>query len=272
MGEITFEAFYTTRTKQDLKTGFDLNFKDITAEKAISLMPSIDTLVPMLKSFSGNLNCEVTATASLDTNMNIIMPSVNGILRVSGNKLTISENDMYTSLARKFMFKDKKEGHIENMKLEAVIQDNTLEIFPFVVSMDRYLIAMSGIQNLDMSYRYHASVIKSPLPVKMGIDVYGQDFDNMKFKIGKAKYKSSEIPVFSTVIDQTQINLRKAIKGIFDKGIDAAMNESIRQSAILDHKQKIGYVNAVDIQIEELSAQEQKQVEEAEKSENTENN
>lgn len=272
MGEITFEAFYSTRTKQDLKTGFDLNFKDITAEKAISLMPSIDTLVPMLKSFSGNLNCEVTATASLDTNMNIIMPSVNGILRVSGNKLTISENDMYTSLARKFMFKDKKEGHIENMKLEAVIQDNTLEIFPFVVSMDRYLIAMSGIQNLDMSYRYHASVIKSPLPVKMGIDVYGQDFDNMKFKIGKAKYKSSEIPVFSTVIDQTQINLRKAIKGIFDKGIDAAMNESIRQSAILDHKQKIGYVNAVDIQIEELSAQEQKQVEEAEKSENTENN
>ena len=264
IGEMSFNAFYSTRTKQDLKAGFDLSFKDITAEKAISLMPAMDTLVPMLKSFSGKFNCDVTATASLDTNMNLVMPSVNGILRISGSELTIRENEMYTSLARKFMLKDKKEGHIDNMKLEAVIQDNMLEIFPFVFSMDRYTIAMSGVQNMDMSYKYHASVIKSPLPVRLGIDVYGQDFDNMKFKIGKAKYKSSEVPAFSAVIDQTRINLREAIENIFDKGVDATINESIRQTAILDHKQKIKYVRAVDMEIVELSGQEQKQMEEAE--------
>ena len=268
MGEITFDAFYSTRSKKDLKAGFDLNFKDITADKVISLMPSIDTLMPILKSFCGDLNCEIAATTALDTNMNLVMPSINGIMRISGENLTIAENEIYTSLAKKFMFKDKKEGHIDNMILEAVIKDNVLEVFPFTVSMDRYLLAMSGIQNLDMSYRYHASVIKSPLPVKLGIDVYGQDFDNMKFKVGKAKYRSSEVPVFSGVIEETKINLVKAIKNIFEKGVDATMNESIRQTAILDqHKQTIGYVSAVDMQMEELSDKEKKEMEDAEKAE-----
>lgn len=271
MGEITFDAFYSTRSKKDLKAGFDLEFKDITADKVINLMPSFDTLMPILKSFSGNLNCEVAATAALDTNMNLIMPSINGIMRISGDNLTIAENDMYRSLAKKFLLKNKKEGHIENMRMEAVIKDNTLEVFPFVISMDRYMLAMSGIQNLDMSYRYHASVVKSPLPVKLGIDVYGQDFDNMKFKIGKAKYRSSDVPVFSSVIEETKVNLLHAIRNIFEKGVDATISENLRQSALLeDHKQKIGYVRAVDMQIEELSEKEQKEMEDAEKAEETE--
>jgi hypothetical protein len=271
MGEITFDAFYSTRSKKDLKAGFDLNFKDITADKAISLMPMIDTLMPILKSFSGNLNCEVAATAALDTNMNLIMPSINGIMRISGDNLTINENDMYRSLAKKFMFKNKKVGRIENMMMEAEIKDNTLEVFPFVVSMDRYMLAMSGIQNLDMSYRYHASVIRSPLPVKLGVDIYGPDFDNMKFKVGKAKYRSSDVPVFSSVIEETKINLLKAIRNIFEKGVDATISENLRQSAILDeHKQKIGYVRAVDMQMEELSEKEKKEMDNAQKSEEIE--
>ena len=265
MGEITFDAFYSTRSKKDLKAGFDLNFKDITADKVIDLMPSIDTLMPIIKSFVGNLNCEIAATTAIDTSMNLIMPSINGIMRISGDNLAIKENDMYTSLARKLMFKNKKEGKIENILLEAVIKDNTLEVFPFVVSMDRYMLAMSGIQNLDMSYRYHASVIKSPLPVRLGVDLYGQDFDNMKFDIGKAKYKSGEVPVFSAVIEETKINLLEAIRNIFEKGVDATINENIRQSAILNHKKKIGYVRAVDMKMETLSADEQKQIELADK-------
>ncbi len=263
MGAISFDAFYSTRSKEDIKAGFDLNFKDITADKVINLMPAIDTIMPLLKSFSGLLNCEVAATASLDTNMNLVMPSINGVIRIGGEDLSITGSEMYRSLARKLLFRNKKEGHIEKMTVEGMIKDNTLEVFPFVVKMDRYMLALSGVQNLDMSYRYHASLIKSPFLIRLGVDIYGPDFDNMKFKIGKAKYKSDNVPVFSAVIDQTKVNLVKSIRNIFDKGVDAAVRENIRQSAILDHKQKIGYVKAVDMKLEELSASEQKQMEEA---------
>ena len=264
MGNMYFDGFYSTRTKQDIKTGFSLNLEDITAEKVINLMPAIDTIIPLLKSFKGLLNCELAATAQIDTNMNIMMPTINGVMRIGGEDLSISDNEMFRTLAKKLMFKNKKEGHVDEMTVEGVIKDNTMEIFPFVLKVDRYTLAMSGLQNLDMSFKYHVSVLRSPFLIRLGIDLSGKDFDHLKFRIGKAKYKSTKVPVFSKVIDDTKVNLLGAIKGIFEKGVDAAVKENEKQEAIEKHKSEIGYVNAVDQELEALSEAEQKKMEEAE--------
>lgn len=267
MGDMYFDGFYSTRTKEDIKTGFSLNLEDITAEKVIDLVPAVDTIIPLLKSFKGLLDCEIAATAKIDTNMNIQMPSINGVIRIGGADLSISDNEMFRTLARKLMFKNKKEGRVDRMTVEGVIKDNVMEIFPFVLKVDRYTLAMSGLQNLDMSFRYHVSVLKSPFLIRLGIDLSGQDFDHLKFKIGKAKYKNTKVPVFSKVIDDTKINLLDAIKGIFEKGVDAAVNENEKQEAIEKHKTEIGYVNAVDQKLEALSEAEQKKLEEEEAAE-----
>lgn len=267
MGEMSFDGFYSTKTKKDLKAGFSLNLKDITAEKVISLMPSVDTLMPLLKSFKGLLNCEMACTAQIDTNMNIITPSINGVMRINGDDLSISDNELFRTLARKLLFKNKKEGKIDHMTVEGLIKDNVVEIFPFVLKVDRYTLAMSGIQNLDMSFKYHVSVLKSPFLIRLGIDLYGPDFDHLKFKIGKAKYKNTKVPVFSAVIDDTRINLLSSIKGIFEKGVEAAISENEKQAVITEHKESIGYVNAAEMELEELSASEQAQLESDEKAE-----
>lgn len=267
MGDIHFDGFYSTRTKEELKTGFSLNFVDITAEKVISLMPAADTLLPMLKSFKGLLNCELAATAQLDTNMNILTPSINGVMRISGDDLSVSDNELFRTLAKKLLFKNRREGKIEHMTVEGLIKDNTLEIFPFVLQMDRYTLAMSGVQNLDMSFKYHVSVLKSPFIIRLGIDLSGPDFDNMKFRIGRAKYKSTRVPAFTSVIDTTKINLLTSIRNIFTKGVEAAIMENEKQKAIEEYKQETGYVKAVDQELEALSEEEQKQLEEEEQKE-----
>ena len=265
MGDISFDGFYSTKSKKDLKAGFSLNLDDITAEKVISLMPSVDTLMPMLKSFKGLLNCEMACTAQLDTNMNNITPSINGVMRIGGENLSISDNELYRTLAKKLIFRNKKEGKTDKMTVEGVIKDNVVEVFPFILKVDRYTLAMSGLQNLDMSFKYHVSVLKSPLLFRIGIDLYGPDFDNFKFKIGKAKYKANNIPVFSAVIDDTKINLVESIKGIFEKGVEAAVSENEKQAAIDEHKKNIGYVNAVDMELEALSEKEQAELASEEK-------
>lgn len=261
IGNIGFEGFYATRTKKDLKTGFDLSLKDITAEKVIEMVPAVDSIIPLLKSFKGQLNCEMAATASLDTSMNIIIPSINGVIRIGGSDLTVKENEAFYQIARKLKFKDRHTGYIDNMSVEGVIKDNVLEIFPFILNVDRYTMAMSGIQNLDMSFRYHISVLDSPIPFRVGIDLYGDNFDDFKFKIGKAKYKSTNIPAFSSVVDQTRLNLKESIEKIFTKGVEAAIQENERQKAIEDYKSSIDYRQAVDQQLDSLSAEEQKELE-----------
>jgi len=265
VGKGSLEGFYATRTKKDIRTGFNLGLSDITTEKVIALMPAIDTIMPLLKSFKGLVDCEFAATASLDTNMNIIMPSINGVIRIGGENLSMSGEKVFSDLAKKLKFKDRKEGHIDKMTVEGIIKDNTLEVFPFIVDIDRYTLALSGKHNLDQSFRYHASIIRSPMVFKVGVDIYGPDFGNMKFKIGKPKYKNTKVPVFTEVIDQTRINLAESIRRIFDKGVEAAVSENERQEAIASFKKETGFVNAVDQQLEELSADEKKQLEETEK-------
>ncbi len=261
MGQASFEGFYATRSKSDIKTGFNLELKDITSEKVIAMMPAIDTLMPLLKSFSGQLDCELAATADLDTLMNMVMPSINGVIRIEGDDLTMSKNEMFNDLAKLLKFKNRDEAKIDRMTVEGLIKDNVLEVFPFILDLDRYTLALSGIQNLDMSFKYHASIIHSPILFKIGVDIYGSDFDHMKFRIGKAKYKSERIPVFSTVIDETKINLAESIQNIFEKGVEIAVKENEQQGAIEQHKKEIGYVNAAEAKMEDLSAEEQKQLE-----------
>jgi hypothetical protein len=113
MGDISFEGFYATRSKKDIKAGFSFNFEDITAEKVINLIPAVDSIMPLLKSFNGMLDCELAATAQIDTSMNIIPSSINGIMRIAGEDMSIKDSEMYRSLAKKLMFKNKNEGYIK---------------------------------------------------------------------------------------------------------------------------------------------------------------
>ena len=260
IGNIGFEGFYSTRTKKDMKTGFDLTLSDVTAEKVIDMMPAVDSIMPMLKSFKGRLNCIMSATAAIDTLMSIETPTINGVLRITGENLELSESTAFSEIARKLKFKDRRGGHIDHMSVEGLISDNRLEIFPFVLKVDRYTLAMSGIQNLDSSFRYHVSVIQSPIPFRLGIDLSGT-FDDFKFRIGKAKYKSADVPVFSGVIDKTRINLRESIRNIFQEGVDKAVSENEQQRIIEDYKQRINYRQAVDQQLDSLSAEEKAQIE-----------
>ena len=253
IGKISLDGFYATRSKEDIKAGFDLRFMDITAEKMIDLVPAADTLIPMLKSFKGKLDCELAATAQLDTAMNVITPSINGVIRIGGKDMTISGDKDFKSLAKMLKFKDIQSGRIDAMTVEGVIRDNTLEVFPFVIQIDRYTMAMSGVQNLDMSFKYHVSMIKSPMLFKFGVDLYGSDFDNLKYRLGKAKYKSTDVPVFSAEIDETRLNLSSSIRNIFDKGVDNVIAEHQKQEAITEHKKTIGYVEAIDMEMEDLS-------------------
>jgi hypothetical protein len=233
------------------------------------MMPELGELMPVIGSINGMLNCEIAATASLDTAMNIIMPSVNGIARLSGNNLSISDDEVYTAVAKKLMFKNKKKGEIDELIVEGIIKENRVEVFPFILKLDRYTLGHSGVQNMDMSYKHHISVLRSPIIIRLGLNMSGPDYDHMKFRIGKAKYKINKLPSFASVIDQTKNELKLSIYNIFETGVDKTIDRRDMQSLITQHQNKIGYVNAAEVEMEELSQKEQSQLEESKKTEST---
>ena len=241
MGDIYFEGFYSTKSKADLRAGFDLNMVDITADKVITLFPAVDSITPMLKSFKGMLDCEIAATSSLDTNMNLIPQTINGITKIKGSNLALEENGALKKLAKTLMFKERNFENIKDMSVQGLITNNTLEVFPFVMRIDRYILAMSGLQNFDQSFKYHVSVLKSPIPFRFGINITG-NFDNWKYNLGKAKYKNTNVPVFTSKLDEMQLNLLNSIHNIFTKGVDLALQQSSQSVAEIDkEKEAVGY-------------------------------
>lgn len=225
MGNISLEGFYSTRSKKDLNVGFDLNLNDITGEKVITLIPQVDTLIPLLKSFKGKLDCEFAATSALDTNMNFLKESINGLMQINGHNLEIEQNKAVRKITRLLMFKNKQKGTIDEMSVKGVIKDNELEIFPFNLKVDRYKLALGGTQNFDGEFSYHVSVLKSPIPWKFGINIKG-NFDKWKWRFGGAKYKKIDTPVYTRQLDTVRINLLTSIRTIFDKGVALAIEEN----------------------------------------------
>ena len=229
-------------------------------------MPELGEVIPMIGSIQGRLNCEIAATAALDTTMNIIMPSVNGIARLSGKSLSISDDEVFTSVAKTLLFKNKKKGEIDQLVIEGSIKDNCLEVFPFILKVDRYTLGLSGLQNMDMSYKHHISVLRSPLLLRLGLNISGPDYDHMKFRLGKAQYRAKSVPSFSKAIDQTKEELKASIYNIFDRGIDNTIDKRDIQTLIRQHQSSIGYTNAAEVEIEELSAEDMEKLEKSEAS------
>ncbi len=241
MGDLYFEGFYATRSRTDIRAGFDLNLVDITAEKVITLFPAVDTILPMLTSFGGDLDCELAATADVDTNMNLILPSIDGIMKISGKDLTLKDSEEFSKIAGMLLFRDKEKAVVDNMAVTGMIRDNILEVFPFVLDVDRYTVAASGLQHLDASFKYHLSVIRSPLLFKFGLNAWGQDFDHIQYALSKPLYKDAHVPVFTRQLDTVQYSLVAAIHNVFELGVDRAIAQNNEQHYIQDRQDQLGW-------------------------------
>ena len=226
MGDMYFEGFYSTRSQEDIKAGFDLNLVNITAEKVITLFPAVDTLMPLLTTFEGDLDCELAVTTDLDTLMQVVLPSVDGTLNISGKDLGLSQSEELSKIANLLKFKNRSQARIDKMSVAGIVHDNVLEIFPFVMEVDRYQLAASGMQHLSREFLYHLSVIKSPLILKFGLNAYGEDFDHVHYKLAKPRYLSANVPAYTQQINSVKYNLVGTIHNIFDVGIDQALERN----------------------------------------------
>lgn len=253
VGNVFFEGFYSTRTKKDLKVGLNLSLVEVTPERVNELFPAIDTLMPLLANFSGLLSCDLALTARMDEHMNILIPTAKGVMRIEGSDLQIYDTPQFTKLAKILMFKNKNVGYVDHLRVEGRLEDSKVEIFPFALKIDRYSLAMSGIQNVASDFNYHVSVIKSPIPIRFGVDLWG-NFDDWKFSLCKPRYKSLSVPAFSSVIDEARVSLSQSIGSIFHIGADKVLSDDSVSRHIQEQKQQQGYTTAASRQ--ELSAEE----------------
>lgn len=230
IGSASMTMVYKAPDTKGAHLGVEFGVKRIDVKELINAMPMIDELAPMLRSFEGVVDCNMTAVTELDSMMNVRLPQTTASCYLSGQNLVLLDGETFAEISKMLMFKNKNRNQIDSVSVEMILEDEKLMIFPFQISMDRYNAAVGGIQNLDMSFDYHITVLKSPIPFKLGLNISGTP-EKMKIRLGKAKYKDMFTVAREKKLDKTPINLREEM--------DAKLRQSIQDIAGMELTQSV---------------------------------
>ena len=219
---------------------------EMPAYDIIHMLPTVDAMMPALKSFKGNLGCDLSVTTQVDTNMNVITPTMNGLVRIAGEDLFIENAGSLRKITRLLMFDNKNIGQIENLYVDAVVGNNRVEVYPFILGVDKYKIALAGTQGFNGSMNYNISVLESFLPFRFGINIYG-DLDKWRFSLGRNRYRGGHVPSFTADLDTMQVNLLDVIRHVYDRGVQNAMGQMALENKRLEKAKMLSsYAGGVD--------------------------
>lgn len=199
-------ALYKSPRKNNLFLGLDFHLLDIKIAELINMIPEVDTILPMLKSFAGNAEFHFAAETNLKSNYDLKYSTLRGAAAINGKDLVVLDEDTYHKIAKLLMFKKGTTNKIDSLSAEATIFKKEVDVYPFLVSIDKYQAILSGRHNLDMTYNYNISLVK---PIRLGLDIIGTD--KRKFKVGKAKYATLFRPEKQKVVEQNVMQLKTQI-------------------------------------------------------------
>lgn len=211
-------AMYETPRKNHLFLGLDYHMLDIEIERLLQMIPQVDSIMPMLRSFKGKGEFHIAVETYTDSLYNPKKSTLRGASSIKGNDLVLMDGETFTEIAKTLRFDKKTENRVDSLSAEFTIFKQEIDIYPFLIVMDKYKAVVEGRHNLDMSFNYHVSLIDSPLPIKLGLDISGT-MDNLKFRPAKCKYADMSRPASRGMVQNKQLELRRLIREALLKNV-----------------------------------------------------
>jgi hypothetical protein len=204
-------AIYRTPRKNHLFLGLDYHLLNVEIGELLEMIPDIDTLMPMLRSFKGKGEFHIAVETYLDSLYNIKKSTLRGASSIRGNDLVLMDGETFSEIAKTLRFNKKTENRVDSLSAEFTIFRNEIDVYPFLIVLDKYKAVIAGRHNFDMSFDYHISVVDSPLPIKLGIDIKGNE-DDLSYRLAKCRYAEFYRPSSRHEVENKQLELRKLIR------------------------------------------------------------
>ena len=205
--KLQLTAIYKTPRRNHLYAGLDYHMVDINMQELVNMIPQIDTMMPMLRSFRGNGEFHLAAETFLTANYDPKWSTARGAVSITGKDLVLLDSETFGKIAKILMFNRKTENLVDSISVQATLFKKEIDIYPFCMSIDKYMAAAGGRHNLDMSFDYHISLLK---PLYIGVDVQGT-FDDLKIKPVKCRYAQDFRPIIRKDVETQNATLKKMI-------------------------------------------------------------
>ncbi len=195
--EATGSISYRNIGRNSANVDLSLSLSQVDINRIGELSPSISSMLPMLESFEGVVDFNLSANSNIKGDYEFDINTLKGAISFRGVNLVLMDSETFNDLSKMLMFKNKDRNLIESIEAYALIDQSKIDLLPFEISIDRYKAILGGTQSVDpttfdIDFDYNVSIVKSPLPFKAGVDLYG-DLSDFDFKITKAKLKDTNM-------------------------------------------------------------------------------
>lgn len=206
--KMQLNATYKTPRKNHLYLGFIYHMVDVHIEELASLFPEVIEMVPMLSSFKGQGQFHIAAETYTDAFYNPKISTLRGACSIQGRDLVLMDGETFTEISKMLRFNKKTENKIDTLYAEMAVFKDKIDVYPLLITMDKYQAALGGNHYLSMDFDYHVSLLK---PLRIGVDV-GGNMDDLKIKLTKCKYAEDFRPKKTNVVETQNERLRKIIR------------------------------------------------------------
>jgi len=213
--KLQLTGMYHTPRRNHIYAGFDYHMMDINIEELIKMIPQLDSIMPMLSSFKGDAELHIAGETYLNEHYDIKPSTLRGALSVHGKDLVILDNEAFSKISKLLLFDKKTENKVDSISAEMTLYKGEIDIYPFCVSMDNYLVALGGTHNLDMTFNYDINVLS---PIYLGVNVSGA-IDNLDIKLAPCKFAKDFKPLFHKKVDTQSAELRSMIRESMRKNV-----------------------------------------------------
>ena len=179
-------AMYKSPRRNHLYLGFDFHLLDIDIAEMIDIIPELDTIIPMLSAFAGKAEFHIAAETYLKSNYEMKVSTLRGATAIHGKDLVVLDNKTFRKIARLLNFKNKDHNKIDELNVEVTAFKNEIDVYPTLITLDKYQAIVGGRHNLNMTFDYKFGMSNPWLLKGLGIKVNG-GIDDMKFKIVRKK-------------------------------------------------------------------------------------
>lgn len=215
-------AIYKSPRPNNLFTSIDFHLLDIQIDELLDMIPCIDTLVPMLKAFNGNADFHLAGETFLNARYEPKMSSLLGSAAISGKDLVVFDDKSLSRTAKLLGLKSWKDDdnkiRIDSMDVEMTCFRKEIEVYPFLLNLGSYKFCLAGTHNLDNLCNYHIEMLKSPLIIRLAVDIKGP-LSDPSISLGSVRYSDFYKPEKKNAASKKALELKAMIRKELERNV-----------------------------------------------------
>lgn len=208
--EMQLTAMYQSPRKNNLFLAMDFHLLNVQINDLLHMIPYIDTLVPMLKTFDGQAEFHIGAETNLKSNYEPKISTLRAAADIEGRNLTVNDKFTFTKITDMLDVSTNGQYRVDSLDVQLTAFKDEIDLWPSQIAIGKYKVTVDGRMTLDKNGEYHLSVTQSPLPVRLGLKISGP-LNKLDYKLEDCKYPNLYKPNKRSDTEQMYFELKKKI-------------------------------------------------------------